>query len=143
MEQENYINELETLVKLYAQELDCALIELKYIGLLLDGALLKERIIKYQMKKIYIYGGSYLGIHLYQSLKGKVDIPAIIDKSGGSKVHVPDLRVIRIDEFFNLYDGEYVIATLTNYFDEIKHDLTKVVSSEKILPIGEFLGGMI
>lgn len=131
----------DKLIELYAQELDCAQMDLKYVGLLLDDNLIENSLEYYKIKRLYIYGASYLGVLMARMLKGKVDVSALIDKSKGAKIQIPDVKVLGIDDFCNVYDNEYVIITLGNYYDEIKRDLHSFVPVEKMLLLGEFLGG--
>ena len=61
----------DKLIELYAQELDCAQMDLKYVGLLLDDNLIENSLEYYKIKRLYIYGASYLGVLMARMLKGK------------------------------------------------------------------------
>lgn len=127
----------------YAEEKNIESFSYKMMGKLLETSNVKKRIEAYNIKDLYIYGGGYLGVQLYNAVKDIVNIKAIVDKSGGISVEENGIYSISFEEFINLYKNETVIITPVKYYKAIKKDLDKYIKDGNILFLGEFLEGVI
>ncbi len=127
----------------YAEEKNIESFSYKMMGKLLETSNVIKRIEAYKIKELYIYGGGYLGIQLYNAVKDIVTVKAVVDKNGGISVEVDGIYSISFDEFINVYKGETVIITPVKYYSVIKRDLMNYIKDEDILFLGEFLEGVI
>lgn len=89
---------------------------------------------------VYIYGGGYLGVQLFKSVDGLLNVVSIVDKSGKLKWNIPDIPVMDIEAFRSCYEDEYVIITPINFYREIWTELSKFISENRLLPLSELLG---
>lgn len=110
------------------------------MGRLLDRDFVKREVKKRQLKDLYIYGGGYLGIQLYQTIKPFVNVLSVVDKSGNLKIVVGDIPVINMDVFCNCYQGEPVIVTPIQYYREIHGELKGIVAEKDLIFLEEFGG---
>ncbi len=131
------------ILECYAEEKNIESFSYKMMGKLLETSNIKKRVYAYKIKELYIYGGGYLGIQLYNAVKDIVNIKAVVDKTGEISVKVKGIYSISFDEFTNRYKDETVIITPIKYYNVIKKDLSRYVNKEKILYLGEFLEGVI
>lgn len=113
------------------------------MGKLLETERVKERLQLYNIQSLYIYGGGYLGVQLYNAVHDMVNVKAIVDKNGGLSVDVEGIRTISFDDLVNEYTGEKIIITPVKYYQRIKEDLSKFVDEKELLFLGEFLEGMV
>lgn len=134
---------LERLIDIYKNDLEIAECSFEIMGKLLDKACLKKRIDQWNVKKLYIYGGGYLGIHFYQACDHLLEIPAVVDKQGCLQLGIGEIPVIRPGQLQKIYDQELIVVASVRYYQEIKRDLVSFVPESKIVFLGEFLEGMI
>lgn len=110
---------------------------------MLNIQLLQSRIKLLGVSELYIYGGGYSGIQLYRSLKNLVQVLAIVDKSGVLLLDNSDIPVINLYDFQKKYVDQKVIITPMLYYQEIREELSSFISDDKMIYLGEFLGGII
>lgn len=138
------MNDIEyKIFEYYVEEKDIASFSYTMMGKLLETSNIKKRVKLWNIREMYIYGGGYLGIQLYNAVKDIVNVMAVVDKSGGISVEVNNVYSISFDDFIKVYKNEIVIITPVKYCKEIKKDLSEYVKNEKILFLGEFLEGVI
>ena len=92
---------------------------------------------------VYIYGGGYLGIQLYNAINQFVNILSVVDKSGKLLVKCPDISVINLKEFKAVYGQEKVIITPIKHYKPIYTEVSEFVPKDKLIYLGEFLGGIL
>lgn len=110
------------------------------MGQLLDRNLVKKEVQKRALSDIYIYGGGYLGIQLYNAIVPYVNVLSVVDKKGKLMIKIEDIPIIDMCNFRAQYKDEMVIVTPLKYYREIYHELSTFVSDEKILFLEEFGG---
>lgn len=110
---------------------------------MLNIQLLQSRIELLGVSELYIYGGGYSGIQLYRSLKNLVQVLAIVDKSGALLLDNSDIPVINLYDFQKKYIDQKVIITPMLHYQEIREELSSFISDDKMIYLGEFLGGII
>ncbi len=113
------------------------------MGKLLEEDWVRERLQLYNMKSLYIYGGGYLGVQLYNAIHHAVQVKAVVDKNGGLSVNVRGIHTISLDDLKREYVDEKIIITPVKYYQKIKSDLLTFVDEREILFLGEFLEGMV
>ena len=92
---------------------------------------------------VYIYGGRYLGIQLYNAINLFVNISGVVDKSGKLLLEISDIPIIDLNEFRSQYRQQRVIITPIKHYKSIYKELSEFVPKDKILYLGEFLGGIL
>lgn len=110
------------------------------MGRMLDENYVKERLKKFNIKSMYIYGGTYMAVQLYRIGREYVDVRGVVDKYG--KVLDDKISVMMLDEFYKNYDGEKIIITPMLFFEEIYRDLASVTNRKNMIGIGELLLGL-
>ena len=75
-------NEEELILDYYAQAYRLEMFSYRMMGKLLETDNVHNRLKKNNITELYIYGGGYLGVQLYNVVKPYVDVKAIVDKSG-------------------------------------------------------------
>lgn len=133
----------EELVNLYISEAEIVSSSFELMGKMLDTKLIEERKKLFDISELYIYGGGYLGIQFYRSICDMAKIIAVVDKRGYSQVDIADILVIDQQMLKEMYRGEYIIIASVRYYQEIKKDLCFFVPENKVLYLGEFLGGIV
>lgn len=123
-----YINDLELYQNMY-----------ELMGVMLDKTYVVKRLEEKKIDKIYIYGGGYLGIQFYNSVKDFITVLAIVDKSGGLKFSVDNVETVSIEEFRNRYNGEVVVITPIQFGEKIYEEIIQFVENERIYFIGEII----
>lgn len=113
------------------------------MGKLLDKRKVKERKELYNLESLYIYGGGYLGIQLYNALNGITDIKAVVDKNGSLCMDIEGIRAITFDELKKEYSDEKIIITPVKYYQAIWGDLLGFADKDNLLFLGEFLEGIV
>lgn len=113
------------------------------MGRMLETEWMKERLELFNIESLYIYGGGYLGVQLYNAIHNMVDVKAVVDKNGGLSVNVKGIRAISFDDLMEEYTGEKIIITPVKYYQRIKDDLSKFIDEKELLFLGEFLEGMV
>jgi len=131
---------MEELFDIYVQGYECSQFSYSVMGKLLDEELVNNIVKKHELGDIYIYGGGYLGIQLYNALKDIINVKGIIDKNGKLAVKRDGIVVYSIDELKEIYSGERVIITPIKYYVDIKRDLSEIVKLDKVMFIGELFG---
>lgn len=137
------MNKEEEIFDLYVRECRIESISYKLMGKLLEKEHIRERIELYKIDSLYIYGGGYLGIQLYNAVCDMVDVKGVVDKNGGLSVDVKDVRAISLEDLKNEYTEEKIIITPVKYYQAIKNDLLQFVKQDNILFLGEFLEGIV
>lgn len=135
------MNEIEKqILEDYAKKYSIASMSYKIMGMMLDEKYVEERISTFNIKSMYIYGGTYMAVQLYRSGEKFTDIKGIVDKS--CKIAINDnISVITLDDFKKVYNGENVIVASLRFFQEIKKDIELFVNTDNIMNIGELLMG--
>lgn len=111
------------------------------MGKMLDDEYVEERLRKFDITNMYIYGGTYMGIQLYRIGKRYANVLGIVDKYG--KILGKDkIPVIMLDEFREVYQGEKIVVTPIRFFEEIFGELEMFVDKKNIIGMGELLLGM-
>ena len=123
---------------------DCFVEAISYeaMGKMLDENYVKERFRMFDLRELYIYGGTYLAVQLYRVGKRHVDIRGIVDRSG-KLIMDEEASVITLDELKNIYSGETIVITPLRYFHKIRNELLKFVEDKNIVGIGELLLGIV
>lgn len=125
----------------YIRDYNVSDISYKVMGKMLDEDYVDKRLKMFDISEMYIYGGSYMAVQLYQ-IGGKFAVVKdVVDKSG--QIVLNNLvSVITLDEFRKKYDGEKVIIASIRFFQEIKEELESFVNSKDIIGIGELMLGI-
>ena len=134
--------EMEQLLDAYEYEMEIALNNYNMMGQMLDVAYVQSRLRFWEINELYIYGGGYTGIQLYNAAKEFANVQAIVDKTGALLVNIPDIPVINMEEFRSQYQNQKVIITPNKFYQEIQNDISSFVPQEKMIYLGEFLGGL-
>lgn len=135
--------ELEKIFDYYAKDYKIQFFNYKMMGKLLETENVKKRIEIYNIRDLYVYGGGYLGVQLYNAVKDFVTVKALVDKSGGLSVDVQGIKSISFDGLKENYIDEKIIITPIKYYKEIKKDLEQFIDKRNILFLGEFLEGIV
>ena len=118
-----------------------AALSYEIMGLMLDEEYVEERLRKYDISNMYIYGGTYMGIQLYRIGVKSLNVLGIVDKYG-KVLGNEKIQIIMLDELSSVYKGEKVVVTPIRFFEEISKDLEMFVDKKNIIGIGELLLGM-
>lgn len=137
------MRELEELLDIYASELDLYLSSYEMMGRMLDKEYLKGRIELLGLSEMYIYGGGYLGIQLYNAVNQFVDVLSIVDKSGRLLIEIPNIPVISLNELESVYCQQKVIITPMKHYKSIYTELSGFVPKDQMFYLGELLGGIL
>ena len=137
------MNEVDKLLDIYAHELDIFSSSYEMMGQMLNREYVKNRIEMFGLSDVYIYGGGYLGIQLYNALKQFVNILSVVDKNGKLLIDIPDIPVISLNEFRSVYEQQRVIISPIKHYKSIYTELIEFVPKDKIIYLGEFIGGML
>jgi len=137
------MNSEEEIFELYVRDYRIESISYKMMGRLLETGWVRKRIELYHIEDVYIYGGGYLGIQLYNAISNIVNVKAVLDKNGRLSVDVEGIRTISLDAVRKEYSGEKIIITPVKYYETIKKDLLKFADEKEILFLGEFLEGIV
>lgn len=138
-----YEEVLEELIDRYAEDYRIESFSYKMMGKLLETEKVKKRLKIYGIHELYIYGGGYLGVQLYNAVNGFADVKAIVDKSGGISVDVSGIHSISVKDLEKQYANEKIIITPVRYYAAVRRDLIRFIDGENILYLGEFLEGVI
>lgn len=137
------MGELDGLLDAYAHELGIFSSGYNMMGKMLDKKFIKSRVEKAGLSGVYIYGGGYLGIQLYNAITPFADVLDVVDRSGRLLIEVPGIPVIHLDIFRSVYRQEKVIITPVRHYKSIYAELSEFVPEGKMLYLGEFLGGRL
>lgn len=130
----------DELLKDYKEKAEIYEHQYELMGRLLDYNGIIKRFKKKGIFSIYIYGGGFLGIQLFKTIRDSdIRICGIIDKFGKLKFDVLNVAVYSMTDFESYYDDEYIIITPVQFYKEIYEDLVNRVDKEKILFLSEFL----
>ena len=130
--------EYNELIGMYMDEADLYERAYEIMGRLLDPNIGQKILNRFKTQNIYIYGGGYIGIQLYKTLKNQLDI-TVVDKSGNLKYPIDGVKIVNVDLMRKDYVNEKVIITPINYLDEIYEELIKFVPLDNIIIIGELI----
>lgn len=137
------MKQLDELLDACTYELEIYSISYSMMGQMLDKEYIKTRIEMLRLSDIFIYGGGYLGIQLYNAINQYVNVLKIVDRNGKALIDLSDIPVISLEDFKSIYKGQEVIITPIKYYKSICLELSKFVSIDKIIYLGEFLGGTL
>lgn len=135
------VNITDELLNIYAEELAIAECSFEIMGRLLDRDYLKERLNFLNIEELYVYGGGYLGIQFYNACNKLTKILSIVDKRSDLCLNITDIPVTNLKGLEKIYKGENVVIASVRYYQEIKKELLSFVPKNKILFLGELLGG--
>lgn len=133
----------EELIDSYGNELDIVNLSYRLMGMLLDTESVRKQIDFLGSTELFIYGTDFLGIQLYRTVKDFIKVMAVVSKNGHISLPVLDIPAINLKQFAEQYNGEKVIITPVKYYQEIRRDLSAFVPADKMVYLGEFLGGII
>ena len=126
----------------YIRDYNVSDMSYKLMGIMLDEKYVEKRLKLFNINEMYIYGGSYMAVQLYQIGKKYTIIKDVVDKSGQVVLsHL--ISVITLDELRKKYNGEKILIASVRFFQEIKEDLELFVSTKDIVGIGELLMGIV
>lgn len=131
----------EELFELYMQDLDLYITSYELMGRLLDRKNVSLRVNELELGDVYIYGGGFLGIQLYNAVKDLLRTCVVVDKKGTLNTDIPEIPVIGTERWKDVYNGENVIITPIKFSRSIYKELKKFIPEKKIMLLGEFLGG--
>ena len=136
------MEELDEILEEYAYESEIFSASYELMGQMLDREYVKNRLEMLELFDVYIYGGGYLGIQLYNAINLFVNISGVVDKSGKLLLEISDIPIIDLNEFRSQYRQQRVIITPIKHYKSIYKELSEFVPKDKILYLGEFLGGI-
>lgn len=134
---------LDKILDEYAYESEFFSAGYEMMGQLLNKENVKKRIEMLKLTQVYIYGGGYLGIQLYNAINQFVDVLNVVDKSGKLLIEIPAIPVIDLKKFKYVYKQEQVIITPIKHYKSIYTELSEFLPKNKMLYLGEFLGGIL
>lgn len=137
------MNEIEKkILEDYARDYNVEYKSYQMLGMMLDEKYIEKRLKIFDIKHVYLYGGTYMTVQFYRMGKKYTDIKGVVDKAGKLIIneHIP---VLLIDELKEVYNNEKIIITPLRYFQEIAQELSLFVNPENIMSIGEFLLGIV
>ena len=134
---------LDTLFDIYANEMEIASACYEMMGRLLDKKYVKERVEIAQLSDVYIYGGGYLGIQLYNSISQFTNVIDVVDRKGKLILDICDIPVISLEKFKCVYEGQMVVITPVKFYKSIYEELAKFIPEKKIIYLSELLGGIL
>lgn len=133
----------DELIDAYAYERSIAASSFEFMGKLLDIEYVKTRLKLLGTSEIFVYGGGYLGIQFYNAAYKFVDILAVIDKKGKVQIDTLNIPVMDINRLKETYKGQSIIVASVRFYREIRNELLEFVPDTQIVPLGEFLGGIL
>lgn len=137
----NNEKELEEIIKKYIYDYSVEHYSYKMMGKMLDKDYVKSRAELFDLHNIFIYGGGYLGIQLYNAFGGDIVVDAFVDSSCFLSVNL-DVDVINLETLKERYSGQKIIITPIRYYDEISKNLESFINKSNIIYLGEFLEGV-
>lgn len=132
------MTEYGELIDYYGYQMEIWNKSYQMMGLLLDKNFVMKEVEKRNLSDIYIYGGGYLGIQLYQAIKPYVNVLSVVDQRGELRIKNNDIPVMDIDTFRKQYNDATVIITPIQYYREIYHELLSFIADDKIIFLEEF-----
>ena len=134
----------DDIIDYYAEDYKIESYSYKMMGKLLEKEKVISRLQKFNLQKVYIYGGGYLGVQLYLALKDSDAVQGIVDKSGGVSVDIAeDIPAFTVEQLMERYQNEAIIITPVRYYSQIKNSLSSQIPEDNILFLGEFLEGVV
>ena len=124
---------MEELLDLYAQGFDLFSLSYEMMGKMLDKESLKKRLKAMHISDVYIYGGGYLGIQLYNAINDFINVLNVVDKSGKLLIDMPDITVINLEQFKSVYRQEKVIITPIKHYKSINMELSEFIPRDKMI----------
>ena len=137
------MDEWNELLDANAYEMEIASAGYEMMGRMLDHRAVISRLKENELTEFYIYGGGYLGIQLYQAVYNEINVISIVDKNAGLVIDLPNIPVLGLEEFENQYAGQHVVITPAKFYIPIKKYLSRFVPEERILCLGELIGGVL
>ena len=136
------MNKIEKdILECYERDYKVEALSYQIMGMMLNEKYVEKRLGLFNINDMYIYGGTYMAIQLYQTGKKYADIKGIVDKSGRVVLN-ENVPVMLLDELRNKYKGEKIVVTPLRYFQEIEEELKQFVDVANIIDIGELLLGL-
>ena len=111
------------------------------MGKMLDEEFIEERLRKFEITNLYVYGGTYMGIQLYRIGRKYVNVLGIVDKYGKTLGN-EKISVMMLDELKEKYKDEKIVVTPIRLFKEIYGELEGFVDKKNIIGIGELVLGL-
>ncbi len=137
------MEKIDELLDAYAYEMETVSSGYEMMGRMLDRKYVESRLKLAGLSDMYIYGGGYLGIQLYYAISRSVNVFGVVDKSGRLLLDVPDIPVVSLEKFAEIYEGQNVIITPVKFYQSIFRELSEFVPEGKLMYLGEFLGGRL
>ena len=134
---------LDSLLDAYVEELEIVKCSFELMGKLLDKSRLKKRIEYLNIKKLYIYGGGYLGVQFYFACNDLIDVLAVVDKRVCLRLDINDIPVMGFEQLQKIYKEETIVVASVKYYQEIRNELLSFVPDNKIYFLGEFMEGIL
>jgi hypothetical protein len=132
-------DEMNKLFDLYMDELDIKNECYELMGQLLNRPFIKKQVKKFDVHKVYVYGGGFIGIQLYRELENIAEVVSVVDKDACLKFDLEDIPVMNLNELKKQYDGELIIITPIQYYEQIHHDLSEFIPEANIMVLEKFL----
>lgn len=133
----------EELLEAYSNEVDILAASYEMMGMMLNSQAVVSRLQERGIFELYIYGGGFLGIQLFRAIYEDLNVISVVDKSGGLMTDVPlAIPVMDLTGFEREYAGETVVVTPAKHFYAIEKDLQRFVEKERLIYLGELLGGV-
>jgi len=134
----------EGLLDAYSNEVDILSASYEMMGVMLDQRMVVSKLRNRGISEVYIYGGGYLGLQFYRAVSGSLNIISFVDKSGELSIDIsPNVRVIGLETFKQEYAGQIVVITPMKHYYQIHGELQHFVTEDKLLYLGELLGGIM
>ncbi len=130
---------MEDLNRLYGRELDFYSLAYDVMGKLLDSDSVIRFFAERNIERVYICGGGYLGIQLFNAIREKIEVIGIIDKSGKTKYPIKGAKCIDYQRFSEIYAGECVVVTPLQHNESIYNELKNLMDESKLIFVGEII----
>lgn len=111
------------------------------MGKMLDEEFIEERLRKFEITNLYVYGGTYMGIQLYRIGIKYLNVLGIVDKYGKTLGN-DKTAVMMLKELKEKYKDEKIVVTPIRFFREICGELEVFVDKKNIIGIGELVLGL-
>lgn len=121
----------------YVRRKELFQIKFELMGQLLRRDTVKRIVDTYAWQSIYIYGGGYLGIQAYDAFCHFIDVAGVIDRTGELLVPRDDIDVFLPQDLAKMEDDLPIIITPLEYARDIRNDLLKYRSEERIYYLNE------
>lgn len=131
----------EELLELYMQETDLYMTLYEMMGRMLNRKNIASRVVELGLHEVYIYGGGFLGIQLYNAIHNLLHTCTVVDRKGELNTDIPEIPVIGIEKLKDIYINEKIIITPIKFARSIYEELMEFIPDKNLMFLGEFLGG--